>query len=451
MQEPTFLSLAEPKKLWGANVNNAEVIKASPRRMAVDLLRLFLANRTPLTLWGPVGARKTRSIEGLRVEVDENDTPYQVITVQPSTEDPTVIHGMMYTSRDEATGKTLMQRSVPDIAQQVVNYYNDHHGLTILFLDEMTTCMPAQQHALLGILTHGKYGDLDISPYISVVMAANPQNTVSTVNDLGEQVLNRGGHIPWYGDVNLFLEEWSSGFGRPENKPEARVEWYIRELLNMAPDKAFRNERWGTDELVPWDSLEHTERSVTETARMIELVNNVFAKCSDQVRHLYIIETTRALLGQEWADHMSYVTNLESDSISIDSIVATIREKRITMDTTREALTESVGQSLYTLPSGAVLRQDQANKLMDDLLEDSYRNDVFSSDTYTAAWAFIATAETSGQIASLHGQMLKLFTLGVTNAKKGLLAAPIPEFASFLKDDLRGLVQASQMPVPATA
>lgn len=443
MQEPTFLSLAEPSKLWGVSVNNAEIIRANPRRMAVDLLRLFLANRTPLTLWGPVGARKTRSIEGLRVERDENGTPFQVITVQPSTEDPTVIHGMMYTSRDEATGKTLMQRSVPDIAQQVVNYYNDNHGLTILFLDEMTTCMPAQQHALLGILTHGKYGDLDISPYISVVMAANPQNTVSTVNDLGEQVLNRGGHIPWYGDVKLFLEEWSSGFGRAENKPEAQVEWYIRELLNIAPDKAFRNERWSTEELVPWDSLEHTERSVTETARMVELINKVFAGSKDQVRHHYIIETTRALLGNDWAERMSLVTGMESDSISIDSIVAAIREKRVTMETTREELTELIGQSLYALPSGATLRQDQANKLMDDLISDSYRKDVFSADTYTAAWAFIVTAESSGQVASLHGHMLTLFTLGVTNAKKGLLTSPVPEFASFLKDDIRGLLKAS--------
>lgn len=443
MQEPTFLSLAEPSKLWGVSENNAEVIRASPRRMAVDLLRLFLANRTPLTLWGPVGARKTRSIEGLRVEVDENGTPFQVITVQPSTEDPTVIHGMMYTSRD-TDGRTIMSRSIPDIAQQVVNYYNDHHGLTILFLDEMTTCMPAQQHALLGILTHGKYGNLDISPYISVVMAANPQNTVSTVNDLGEQVLNRGGHIPWYGDVNLFLEEWSNGFGRPENKPEKKVEWYIRELLSMAPQKAFRNERWDTDELVPWESLEHTERSVTETARMIELVNKTFENCDDQVRHLYIIETTRALLGQEWAENMALVTNMESDSISIDSIVAKIREHRITMTTEFDDLMSILGQSLYTLPSGATLRQDQANKLMEDLLEDSYRKDVFSADTYTAAWAFIVSAETSGQTASLHGFIFRLFTLGIKIAKKGLLTSPIPEFAGFLKEDIKGLIQASQ-------
>ena len=444
MPTPSFLSLAGPEKLWGVHVNNAEVIRANPRRMAVDILRLFLANRTPLTLWGPVGARKTRSIEGLRVETDENGTPYQVITVQPSTEDPTVIHGMMYTSRDEQSGKTLMQRSIPDIAQQVVEYWEDKNGLTILFLDEMTTCMPAQQHALLGILTHGKYGDLDISPYISVVMAANPQNTVSTVNELGEQVLNRGGHIPWYGDVNLFLEEWSSGFGRKENKPEAKVEWYIRELLGMAPDKAFRNERWDVNELVPWDSLEHTERAVTETARMVGLVDSVFQKCDDSVRHLYIIETTRAILGNEWADHMSLVTNMEADSISIDSLVSKIRDQKITLSTSEAELKAKVGDSLYTLPSGAMVRQDQANKLMEDLVEEVHIDGAFSEDTYVTAWAFAVTAGSSGQTASLHSHLVTLFTSGFKAAKQQLISAPIPEFAVSLKDEIRGLLQASR-------
>lgn len=412
--------------------------------MAVDLLRLFLANRTPLTLWGPVGARKTRSIESLSVEQDENGTPFQVITVQPSTEDPTVIHGMMFTSRDEDSGKTLMQRSVPDIAQQVIRYWEEKNGLTILFLDEMTTCMPAQQHALLGILTHGKYGDLDISPYISVVMAANPQNTVSTVNELGEQVLNRGGHIPWYGDVNLFLEEWSSGFGRKENKPPAKVEWYIRELLGMAPDKAFRNERWDINELVPWESLEHTERAVTETARMIGLVDKVFRGCDDTVRHHYIIETTRAILGNEWADNMSLVTNMEADNISIDSIVATIRDKKITLEDTEDELKAKLGNSLYELPSGETVRQDQANKLMDDLVGEVMIEGVFSRDTYIAAWAFALTAETSGQLASLHAHLLQLFTLGAKATKMNLLEKPIPDFASSLKDEIRGLLQAAR-------
>ena len=450
MSNPTFLALAEPTKLWGVHVNNKEIIRSNPRRMAVDLLRLFLANRTPLTLWGPVGARKTRSIESLSVEQDENGTPFQVITVQPSTEDPTVIHGMMFTSRDEVSGKTLMQRSVPDIAQQVVNYWEDKNGLTILFLDEMTTCMPAQQHALLGILTHGKYGDLDISPYISVVMAANPQNTVSTVNELGEQVLNRGGHIPWYGDVSLFLEEWSSGFGRKENKPDAKVEWYIRELLGIAPDKAFRNERWDIDELVPWESLEHTERAVTETARMIGLVNKVFEKSDDSVRHLYIIETTRAILGNEWADNMSLVTGMEADSISIDSIVAKIREKKIGVETTEAELKALLGNSLYALPSGATVRQDQANKLMEDLVAEVVTDGVLSIDTFIAAWAFAVTAETSGQLASLHGHLITLFTTGANCVKKGLIDKPMPSFAASLRDEIRGILQASRnAPAPA--
>jgi hypothetical protein len=220
----------------------------------------------------------------------------------------------------------------------------------------------------------------------------------------------------------------------------------------MAPDKAFRNERWDIDELVPWDSLEHTERAVTETARMVGLVNKVFENAKDEVRFLYIIETTRAILGNEWADHMSLVTNMESDSISIDSIVAKIRENKISVDTTEEELKAKLGNSLYTLPSGAMVRQDQANKLMEDLVSEVVVDDVLNIDTFLAAWAFAVTAETSGQLASLHSHLITLFTTGATCVKKQLLDKPMPGFAAPLRDEIRGILQASRAvasPVPA--
>src|SRR5690242_5724264 len=84
-QRSPFASLVNPDRMWGLTVENPEQLSANPRRVAVDLLRLFLANRTPVTLWGPVGARKTRTIEGFTAERDINGVNFQVITLQPST------------------------------------------------------------------------------------------------------------------------------------------------------------------------------------------------------------------------------------------------------------------------------------------------------------------------------------------------------------------------------
>lgn len=431
--QPSFRPLAAPEKLWGSSVKELDTLQANPRRMAVDLLRLFLAHRTPITLWGPVGARKTRTIEGLRTEVDENGVPYQVITIQPSTEDPTVIHGIMYTSKG-ADGETIMRRAVPDVAQQIVRYWedDDRHGLTILFLDEMTTCMPAQQHALLGLLTHGKYGDIDTSPYTAIAMAANPEGTVSTVNDLGEQVLNRGGHIAWYGDVQLFLEEWRTGFGNPSRQPDERVEWYVSELLLQAPDAAFRNPtNWSPDTLVPYLQMEHTERAVTEMAGMVELVNEVFASSPDHIRYAYIVETTRALLGNEWAGRMAHVTAMEGERLSAGNVTRRVREQGVTIATPHVTLLEGVGGALHTLPSGTPLRQDQAESLAGSLVDRvRLREGGLSLDTYVAAWAFVVTAASSGQQMSLHSHMVRLLELGGELVTSGVVerSQAVPAF-----------------------
>lgn len=52
-----------------------------------------------------------------------------------------------------------------------------------------------------------------MSPYVSIVMAANPEGTVSIVNPLSGS-RRRSAHLPWFGDLDLFLDEWSSDSGR---------------------------------------------------------------------------------------------------------------------------------------------------------------------------------------------------------------------------------------------
>lgn len=445
MVRPSFKALAEPSRLWGTGITDPDVLLSSPRRMAPDMLRLFLANKTPITLWGPVGSRKTRTIESMASERDENGTPYQVITIQPSTEDPTVIHGMMYTTKSE-DGRTIMSRSIPDVAKQILDYWVKYRGLTILFLDEMTTCMPAQQHALLGLLTHGKYGDIITEPYTTIAMAANPEGTVSTVNALGEQVMNRGGHIAWYGDVSLFLEDWGSGFNNPSRAPARKTKWYITELLNSGATEAFRNpDNWDTKTLVPQELIEHTERSTTELARMLDMVEATFKNCPDIIRFHYIIEVTRALMGDKWADRISKITGMEADMVSGAFILEKTRGV-VTPSMTADELKTAFPDGLSQAPGGGKFRQDQVNIVMEDLMKDvnisgeSNRN--FNLDSYLAAWAFVVSMATSGEVMSLHAHMISLMKNASLAVKLGLVPkeAAIPAFVSTdLRNTLKGI------------
>jgi hypothetical protein len=441
---PTFMPIAAFNGLWASQALTADELRDNPRRVAVDMLKLFLANKTPITLWGPVGARKTRSIQSLADLKDENGVPYQVITIQPSTEDPTVIHGMMFTSLDADSGETVMRRSLPSVVDQIIKYWEEHHGLTILFMDEMTTCLPAQQHALLGLMTHGHYGDKNIQPYISIAMAANPEGTVSTVNELGEQVINRGGHIAWYGDVDLFLEEWSSGFNNPTNAPSSTVQWFISELLTQSSGDAFRSKNWSPDELVPWDSMEHTERSVTELGRMIELIDDVFKDAKPAIRKFYIIEATRALLGKKWADKMSAITEQETKRYSPEDVVERVREMGLSMTSLpNDPTVKGVRDAIHVLGDGKLIDHAASVKLMEGLMATVTKRG-FSIDAYLAAWAFGTLSQDEGFSMGLHQYIVSLATqIGAEGVKSGALQRGVSVVPVFVSDEIKNNIRAS--------
>lgn len=440
--QSAFLPICDLKRMWGVTQTSVETIINNPRRMAVDILRIFIANRTPITLWGPIGARKTRTIESMSVELDANGVHYQVITMIPSTQDASILHGIMYTVIED--GIMVMKRSVPNVAKEIMDYWNISGGYTILFLDELTTSMASQQNAMLGLLTHAKFEGIDISPYITIVMAANPEGTVSTVNDVSEAVINRGGHIAWYGDVNLFIEDWDSGFGRESLVPDRKVSWFVRELLNQAPDEAFRNKHnWTEDSLVPYDRMEHTERAMTELARMISLINEIMADLPAPIRHVYIVEVSRALLGNTWAERAALVLAMESEFLSPDLVISRLGTMTdITVETTADdfdALMLASGYPLYRLPDGAAIRQDQAVVILGELIERITKHG-FNKEAYIASWAFAVAAPTTGQVMGNHAHMLILLDLAQRSVQGGVLDAKsaVPKFVSqSIRDGLR--------------
>lgn len=448
---PTFKPLADPSRLWGITAQSRDYLRANHRRLVEDLLRIFLSMKTaPPFLWGPPGARKTRTIEAMIRERDENGVPYQVISLQPSTSDPTIIHGIKYTTLDPESGKTIMEQSIPDVAMQITNYWNDYHGLTILFMDEMTTCMPAQQNALLGTLTHGRYGGVDISHLISIVMAGNPENTVSIVHPISEAVINRGAHLPWYGDVELFLEDWRSGWKGSIEPPKDILNWYMSSLMLEQPNKVFRSKEdaWDTDNLVPYELFENSERSMTEWNKAIGVVMDIFdspevnqifdgypnPQIKRDIRQHYLVEITKAILGPKWSESMEIVVAKENDLPSADLLVDRIKAANIKKDCTSEVLRNSLPSFLTLDGQNNYLGLDQvqaiAIELVSRIRKSAESKSEFLESEFITLWAMIQLASPDDK-SILHSHLVTVMVIGMKLLRMGAVekeAVKSPDF-----------------------
>lgn len=403
----SFRPIASPARLHGTGLPNADALRANPMLGTEDIMRLFIASKVPVTLWGPVGAGKTKTIQAFAREEDEDGTKYRVATIQPSTEDPTSLHGLMFNHYDATTGETKMRRSIPQVADDVWVAYANYRQLTIMFLDEMTTCMPAQQNALLGLLTDGKYGEKDISPYVTFVMAANPPGTVSTCLPLSEAVINRGGHIAWYGDVGPFLDNWASGFGMDSKRPNDDTVWAVRELAKLSEGVLFRDEnfdpetgevgeqRWLPQALCPYDQMQPSPRALTEFAKMYETINGSFAESPDSVRHYYIEETMRAMMGPKMADRIADVNKSELERLVPKKVYDKIRIAGVENSWSTDKLRHELGDSLFKIGNRYMTVQnavDMMNLIYKDIVVVTDDEELVDTNALKAGWAMASTA-----------------------------------------------------------
>lgn len=488
---PSFASIANGNRLWGAQQTSLEKVKSEDMRVVFDLIYLFLAQKVPITAWGPVGVGKTQKTRDLAYELDENETPYQVITIAPSTEDPTAFHGIVYTSLDQ-DGTTIMRRSMPEIVKHVLDYARSDYeiydltknetlhvstylnempspehlaadefeirkqtkvgGLTILFMDEMTTCMPAQQHALLGLLTHAEYGGIDIDSYIAIMMAANPPGTVSTVNDLGEQVMNRGGHVAWYGDRQLWLDGWSTGFGRAEREPDPFSIALVEEVLEdpLAQSEAFRHEDWTPDTLVPFDRVQHTPRVMDQFGQVSAFTKNLFDDLGvdSAITDYYIERIARALMGPAWEARVSHALARLKERVSPEAVINRVRSDEnlhllMRADDFALIVAQGLSNDCNLAPDGTELRTDARVAILNDLLKRIRRKGGFSKDAYTAAWVFALSTGNIGVISGFQAQMLELLELSRIGVASGALTEQeaVPKF---LSEEVRSLLRSRQ-------
>ncbi|MEM9836277.1 MAG: AAA family ATPase [Bacteroidota bacterium] len=212
----------------------------------------------PVLLWGRPGVGKSSFIEGLATERTK------VLTLIASIHDPTDFSGLPV----HENGKV---QYVPPAWIDTFAQYEEG----ILFLDELSTCPPAVQAALLRVVFERRVGFEPLPENVRIVAAANPPDLMVGGWELSPPMRNRFVHLDW--DIapelftNALLSQWEPGeltaidpAAHAEVLPEwkAKVAAFLRvspSLLHGDPGK----EKYGYASPRSWEYAAHLLASCT--------------------------------------------------------------------------------------------------------------------------------------------------------------------------------------------
>lgn len=179
--------------------------------------------KVPTMIWGNPGGGKTSTVNFLGQVLG---TPTEVRSGNKS--DPTDFSGIPYLS-----GKDGEERVVKFSEPKYVRLMNENPN-GILFFDEITTCSPMIQVALLSIIQDCHFGEFEIPKTIFRVAAGNYNNITGTHN-MSLALMNRFCHIFYDMDIDFFTDGFVSGWMNYErckiNSQEAQVDKVLKYRL----------------------------------------------------------------------------------------------------------------------------------------------------------------------------------------------------------------------------
>jgi len=147
--------------------------------------------------WGKPGVGKTALIESLCESMGA-----LLITIIASIREPADFLGLPMPD-----GKGGVIYAAPGWARRA-NEAASKGKLVVVFVDEITTCAPAVQAALLRVVNEGYVGDVKLHDNVVFIAAANPPEIAAGGYDLSPPMANRWMHIDW---ADPTAAEWSEG------------------------------------------------------------------------------------------------------------------------------------------------------------------------------------------------------------------------------------------------
>ena len=155
----------------------------------------------PSLLWSPPGMGKSSLVRGL---AKASSVPCE--TVLGSIREPADVGGL------PVAGEHGVTLEPPAFAKRLCAA-----GVGYLLLDELTTCPPAVQAALLAVALDRTIGDLVLPKAVVIVAGANPADQAADGWDLAPPLANRFCHLAYM----LTLDEFVTGITTDWSAPPA--------------------------------------------------------------------------------------------------------------------------------------------------------------------------------------------------------------------------------------
>lgn len=155
----------------------------------------------PVLVWGPPGVGKTSV--AYQMAADLELTTYTLIG---SIREPSDILGF------PVVDGHLVRLAAPDWAERLARA-----DQSLLIIDELTTCPPAVQAALLRVVLEGVVGDLRLDNTLMLALANPPEQVAGY--DLLLPMLTRFIHLPYELKVDEWVENFPAYWGNPPTLP----------------------------------------------------------------------------------------------------------------------------------------------------------------------------------------------------------------------------------------
>ena len=234
-----------------------------------------ILHHLPTIVWGPPGVGKTAVINAIA----KKHKRFIGTFILSHHEPPDIAGWPLMTD-----GKL---RFVPPVlAEELVKSRNG-----ILFIDEFSTANYALQAPTLRLIHERCWGDMQLPPTISIVLAGNPPDTSSGTYYLSAAAANRPMHLTFALNPLDWCQHFPTYWGEEPEKPDlsmagwrlwrARIAGYIHsrpQALHVLPkSEAQRGGAWPSPR--SWDLFSQACADIPDPQAEIELVAEFGAGC----------------------------------------------------------------------------------------------------------------------------------------------------------------------------
>ncbi len=181
----------------------------------------------PLLFWGEPGIGKSK-----RLETFADILQLTCYTLIASIREPSDFGGLPIPVQ---RGKKTFVEYTP--SGWAADLEIDGGGRGLVFTDEITTCAPAVQAALLRMILNGALGDYELPLGVRFLAAANDTKDAAGGWELSPPLANRFGHVSWPGVDAQAWKDWLIGANQTSRVDEILEQWDGKGDLPTLVDK----------------------------------------------------------------------------------------------------------------------------------------------------------------------------------------------------------------------